>query len=208
MKERELDISLSFYTPQLHERFGNLEKKLSDGRLGEIGRGGDMVAYSRPDLDFIVKFSYDDNTLEVRNFLTSKVERGLLLGQERISDLIVLSIKQPLTIKQDDRDTCVEAIIQEKVEIVRDFYDQDKAVSDFRCLARRMWSRGVLDRDPNWEENYGYTKNGDLLILDIGDLTDDKQEFSHFEGLPRSSLYDSSLRSAFTRKNFNRYWLK
>ncbi len=208
MKERELDISLSFYTPQLNERFGDLEKDLSNGRLTEIGRGGDMVAYSRPDLDFIVKFSYDDTTLEICNFLTSKVEHGLLLGQERISDLIVPSIKQPVTIRCADRDISVEAIIQEKVEIVRDFDNQDKVNSDFKRLTRRMWRRGVLDRDPNWEENYGYTKSGDFLILDIGDLTDNKQEFSHFEGLPRSSLYDSSLKSVFVRNNFDRYWLK
>lgn len=52
------------------------------GPLEVIGRGGDMVALSRPDLAFVIKFPYADSANTLTPGFSSRVSFGFFLAKE------------------------------------------------------------------------------------------------------------------------------
>lgn len=195
------------------------------------GQGGDMVAFSRPGLNFVLKFPYDDSFPgAIMPRFSHRVEYGFFLGKENLGGILAPSIDIPLlSTDQSGNQVVYLAIVQEKVITVEHYLKGltgDKCVTeserlkrDFVNITESMWDRGVFDRDPSWEENYGVIivdrvpsvglldwgalyKRGQLVLIDVGHLSDNPEEFPEYEGIERRHLYEKSLRSTFDMANF------
>ncbi len=205
------------------------------GPLYGIGRGGDMVATSRLGLNFVLKFPYEDSSSGLKPRFSKRIEYGYHLGKDYLGGILVPSIDVPLICLDENGDQIVYiAIAQEKVLTVEEYLrkldgerrilEEERLRKEFVELTVGMWQRGILDRDPNWEENYGiliyerapssgfpmewgaHYKRGGLVLIDVGDLSDDPDDFPEYEGIPRKHLYDASLRSLFSLSNFREYF--
>ncbi len=208
------------------------------GALHAIGQGGDMIALSRPDLNFVLKFAYDDQSPKGFSPKFSKrVEHGFSLGKENLGGILAPSMDIPLLSSEGESDNQViyTAIVQEKVITVEHYLnsleskarlkEEERLKKDFILITGAMWDRGIFDMDPSWEENYGvilvprapsiglldwgalYAK-GQLVLIDIGHLSDNPEEFPEYEGIERQHLYEESLKSFFDPSNFkNRFGL-
>ena len=75
-------------------------------------------------------------------------------------------------------------------------------------LNQQMWERGVFDSDTAWEENYDLLPNGKLVVIDIGGLLDDPNQFPFNEGVPRIYQYEADIRDNFTTENFRKFFGK
>lgn len=188
------------------------------GSLEEIGRGGDMVAYSRPDLDFIIKFPYDDSSLEPISF-NARISYGYSLAKEYLRGIFIPSTDvYGIFIDSERREHGVLTIVQRKVRIVREVFRELflqgrweeilKIKQGFIELSQEMWGRGVFDADTDWEENYGFLPNGRLVPIDAGYLLDDPKAFSLYEGMSRTPQYEADIRDNFTEANFRRFFGK
>lgn len=187
--------------------------KLEEGDpLKVVGRGGDMVAFSRPDLPFIVKFPYDDS-LGIRQRWSERIQNGFFLAKHYLGGIVAPTIDIPILLQgSNNREYPAVVIVQQKVMIIGEQIrvltaegDLDKVQTirnEFFELNQKMWERGVLDGDPSWEDNYGLTPEGKLVLIDIGDLSDRATDFYRYEGLPRKTLYGTSLRDFFSSSNF------
>ena len=206
----------------------NLQIK-EGGPLSIVGQGGDMIAYSRPDLDFVLKFPYTESYPEgIKPRFSKRVEYGYFLGMNALGGILAPSMDVPFVLPDGQIYT---VIIQEKVATVENYLRQLKGTfcaseqarirKDFINLTEGMWERGVFDRDPSWEENYGvligfhrspyygmtlegsksYLK-GQLVLIDIGHLSDDPADYPSYEGMERQRLYETSLRPLFGQEHF------
>ncbi|HVZ12516.1 MAG TPA: hypothetical protein VG965_05795 [Patescibacteria group bacterium] len=184
--------------------------------LDEIGRGEDMAAYSRADLNFIVKFPYDDSTWQPTTF-NYRMNYGYSISKEYLGELFVpsMDVYGKFTNYRGEEQN-VLAIVQHKVQTVAKVLSQlrnegnedriKKVKQDFLDFNRRAWELGILDADSNWEENYGYMSDGSFRLIDFGRITDDPAQFAFFEGLPRTSQYERDLRDYFTNENFMKFF--
>lgn len=110
-------------------------------------------------------------------------------------------------------------VAQQKVMVCREVFEElaaqgkqneiDEIKQRFINLNERMWERGVFDRDCCWEDNYGISPEGELVLIDFGDLSDKRREFPYYEGLRRyPGLYELGLRETFRNANFRRFFRK
>ncbi|MGD9015592.1 MAG: helix-hairpin-helix domain-containing protein, partial [Candidatus Omnitrophota bacterium] len=192
----------------INDILGKLENA---GSLSFVERGGDLEVWSHPDLDFVVKFTYGDANFD------SDVLPGYRLAEDNLGGLAAAMILEDVDlnlggqiIHQD------KVIIQEKVEVIGRALErletqgnlaEAKELQDrFVDLNHQMWKRGILDQDPNWTENYGLTDRGQLVIIDIGAISENADDFDFYEGLPRQTLYDQTLRSHFSKAEFDKHW--
>lgn len=225
-----LDILQLLYgiSPELSEFDHDLILEIGEslqkgGPLKEVGRGGDMVALSRPDLSFVIKFPYDDSYLIPRPRFSRRIREGFLLAKKYLGGIFAPSIDFPLVIQSSDKEVAVSIIVQQRVSTVSKIIqrlrseqsnaEETAKILDFTRqnyieITREMWERGILDCDPSWEENYGFMDDGRMVLIDVGDLSDKAKHFSHFEGIPRRNLYERALQPTFTRANFKQFFKK
>lgn len=219
--ELHFTFGLSAHDPIPAEKnlVARIEKQWSNiGVLEEVGKGGDMIAYSHPTLDWVVKLHYNDSfDPPVRRQWPPRIKHGFSLAKECLGGIVVPTLDMPLTIKgETGPGNVVTAVIQQKVITVKDAFGELSLWEDtiigkrikraLIVLNQRMWERGIFDRDPTWEENYGFLPSGQFVAIDIGDLSDSPEEFPFYEGLPREHLYEPSLRKAFSQENFRRFF--
>lgn len=186
------------------------------GPLEEIGRGGDMVAYSRLDLGFVIKFPYNDASWRPAPF-NIRLAYGYSLAKEYLGGIFTPSIDvYGEFTDRNGKEYRILTLAQQKARTLEDVFDrlesQDMpeavaAIKErFIGLNIKMWERGIFDRDGNWEENYGLLPDGTLVIIDAGWLSDEPGQFASFEGIPRTAQYERGLRAHFSEQNFRKHF--
>lgn len=90
-------------------------------------------------------------------------------------------------------------LIQEKVELVRDRLSQlmsggqlenaKKVFDDIILFITKLWEKGITEDTFNWDHNYGYGKDGNLVQIDVGTFREGKQYID--EEIKNRKLLDS-----------------
>lgn len=191
----------------------NINSILKDGGLVyPVGIGGDMIAYSRPDLRFVIKFPYDDSSNVMKPRFSELIQERFTLAKRNLGGLFAPSteVATVLTDQAGERYDIV-TMIQQKVVTVKDIKPRLDETGwgdlgkDFIRLTEQMWRRGVFDDDPDWEPNYGFFSDSSrigMVSIDAGGLSTDRRLFPLHLGLPRTRLYESALKRTFDEDNF------
>ncbi|OGE31934.1 hypothetical protein A2631_02315 [Candidatus Daviesbacteria bacterium RIFCSPHIGHO2_01_FULL_44_29] len=212
----ELSVGFSSHKPVLDRILPLLE---GEG-LDQVGKGADMVAYSRDDLNFVIKFPFDDGAMTLTPYFSPKIVDGFFLAQTTLGGLFAPMTDFPTAIEDGRGKThFVSMIVQQKVRVAADVIDELRATNRTRNIAgverayvklsQRAWSRGIFDTDPNWLENTGFMPDGQMVMIDVGEITKNVREFPYYEGIERRNCYvGNTLRKAFSVSNFARCYLK
>lgn len=207
------------YTVSDYQLMSRIRWKIQNGGpLEVVGRGGDMVAYSRPDLDFVVKFPYDGDSLKPTGF-NYRLAYGYSLAKENLGGILVPGIDvYGIFTDVDGEEYGVMTLVQRKIrtfnKVIRELLTvgRSEEVSGmkkvFADVSQQMWERGIFDRDSDWEENYGLLSRKQPALIDIGDLSDDPNQFPLDEGVARIHHYEPDLRDHFMDENFRRFFGK
>ena len=188
------------------------------GPLVEVGRGGDMAAYSLSDLGFVIKFPYDDTSMQPTGF-NYRISYGYSLAKEYLGGIFAPSIDvYGIFTDADGEEHGILTLVQQKVKPIREvfrtlasqerFDEISRIKQTFIELNQKMWERRMFDCDTAWEENYGLLPDGMLALIDVGYLSDDPKDFPLYEGMPRTSQYEADLRNNFTEENFTHFFGK
>lgn len=212
-------LTLEDYTPSEYRLVQTLESMAQRSPLQVIDQGSDMIVFSNPDLAFVIKFPYQQDAFDIRPHFSRRVTEGFQIGKKNLGGILVPSIDIPVIVMDmDNNQRVIPIIVQQKVKTVAKimedisaediFGDANIIKQHFIRLTREMWQRGVLDLDPNWEQNYGITPSGNFVLIDVGDLSEHPEDFPYYEGLPRTSLYEQSIKQFFTQENFDQLFGK
>jgi hypothetical protein len=191
------------------------------GQLDQVGTltrtgvvGGDLVAVTDPKLKFVAKFPYEGNVLPGR------VMSGYLLAKDNLGGILAPCIGCTALVEDEEGlETCSDVIFQKKIGIASDLIQElasqgkkDEILNlklNFIRTNYRMWVRGILDRDADWEGNYGVDELGQFLLSDIGDLSSEPGDYPMQEGRPRSACLEpfiwGALNDVLFRSIFGRY---
>ena len=135
------------------------------GPLQEIGRGGDMAAYSNPGLPLVAKFPHDDYHIDTEPIpVPFHLAKSYTLAKEKLGGIFAPSLDVPAVFvrRREGMISPTVIVFQKRVVIVSDLLAQTpsevlkRAIKQqFIGITYQMWERGIFDSDPNWEENYG-----------------------------------------------------
>lgn len=194
-----------------------LNNILKDGGLVyPVGMGADMIAYSRPDLKFVIKFPYEDFSNLIRPRFSKAIQARFAFAKRYLGGLFAPSTEVATSLTDMVRNHYnMVTIIQQKVVTVKERMLTSQEESEIEAihknfieLNQQMWRRGIYDDDPDWEPNYGFLPDDSMVAIDGGGLSRNGKSFPFYLGLPRTRLYEAALKGTFQGDNFKRFFRK